>query len=171
MAWPPESSAVLLIWASSRKSVEDELSVWNFVTTSPEGGASLAAETLCARAAAMRICSSDRPTFLFFVQFVAPRFISGERRRPSIRNRSAERGANADPCWTAARVHIGVRRDVLASATVSRLCRARVGGRILKIAKNVGISMPSGGVPDLPSPRLRAAAAGRHSPLRLQDRL
>ena len=29
----------------------------------------------------------------------------------------------------------------------------------------------AGGVPDLPSPRLRAAAAGRHSPLRLQDRL
>ena len=29
----------------------------------------------------------------------------------------------------------------------------------------------AGGVPDLPSPRLRAAAAGRHSPLRLRDRL
>jgi len=29
----------------------------------------------------------------------------------------------------------------------------------------------AGGVPDLPSPRLRAAAAGRHSPLHLQDRL
>ncbi len=29
----------------------------------------------------------------------------------------------------------------------------------------------AGKVPDLPSPRLRAAAAGRHSPLRLQDRL
>jgi len=29
----------------------------------------------------------------------------------------------------------------------------------------------AGGVPDLPSLRLRAAAAGRHSPLRLQDRL
>ena len=29
----------------------------------------------------------------------------------------------------------------------------------------------AGGVPDLPSPRLRAAAAGRHSPLRLWDRL
>jgi hypothetical protein len=29
----------------------------------------------------------------------------------------------------------------------------------------------AGGVPDLPSPRLRAAAAGRHSLLRLQDRL
>src|SRR4029079_3466051 len=29
----------------------------------------------------------------------------------------------------------------------------------------------AGGVPDLASPRLRAAAAGRHSPLRLQDRL
>ena len=29
----------------------------------------------------------------------------------------------------------------------------------------------AGGVPDLPSPRLRAAAAGRHSSLRLQDRL
>ena len=28
--------------------------------------------------------------------------------------------------------------------------------------------MMTGGVPDLPSPRLRAAAAGRHSPLRLQ---
>jgi len=65
----------------------------------------------------------------------------------------------------------GVRQDVLASATMSRLCRARVGGRILKSAKTVGISMPQGGVPDLPSPRLRAAAAGRHSPLRLQDRL
>ena len=34
-------------------------SAWNFVTTSPEVGASLAAETLCARVAAMRICSSD----------------------------------------------------------------------------------------------------------------
>src|SRR3981081_4100513 len=29
----------------------------------------------------------------------------------------------------------------------------------------------AGGVPDLPSPRLRAAAAGRHSPLPPQDRL
>src|SRR3954464_9978301 len=29
----------------------------------------------------------------------------------------------------------------------------------------------AGGVPDLPSPRLRAAAAGRHSSLHLQDRL
>src|SRR3954462_14686547 len=30
-----------------------------------------------------------------------------------------------------------------------------------------GSSCLAGGVPDLPSPRLRAAAAGRHSPLRL----
>ena len=29
------------------------------------------------------------------------------------------------------------------------------------------INVVTGGVPDLPSPRLRAAAAGRHSPLRL----
>src|SRR6187455_3196914 len=35
------------------------------------------------------------------------------------------------------------------------------------VAKTLGISMPQGGVPDLPSPRLRAAAAGRRSPLRL----
>ena len=34
-----------------------------------------------------------------------------------------------------------------------------------------GSSCLAGGVPDLPSPQLRAAAAGRRSPLRLQDRL
>jgi hypothetical protein len=34
-----------------------------------------------------------------------------------------------------------------------------------------GSLCPTGGFPDLPSPRLRAAAAGRQIPLRLQDRL
>jgi hypothetical protein len=34
-----------------------------------------------------------------------------------------------------------------------------------------GSYCPAGGFPDLPSPRLRAAAAGRQIPLRLQDRL
>ena len=46
----------------------------------------------------------------------------------------------------------------IASGSVQRLLAARS-------------SCLAGGVPDLPSPRLRAAAAGRHSPLRLRDRL
>ena len=49
----------------------------------------------------------------------------------------------------------------------SRLRRARVGGCDEKTFKNPVVSTNLVGVPDLPSPRLRAAAAGRHSPLRL----
>jgi hypothetical protein len=49
--------------------------------------------------------------------------------------------------------------------------RACIGGRLARRQKSADFSIMAGGVPDLPSPRLRAAAAGRHSPLRLQDRL
>ena len=45
------------------------------------------------------------------------------------------------------------------------------GVAVLNRPKSAGIAMRQGGVPDLPSPRLRAAAAGRHSPLHRQDRL
>ena len=63
----------------------------------------------------------------------------------------------------------GIVRALLAHALGS--CRARAGGRTEESSKNVVITKCPVGVPDLPSPRLRAAAAGRHSPLRLQDRL
>ena len=52
---------------------------------------------------------------------------------------------------------------------VERMGRACVGGCTLKRQKSHCLTMRSGGVPDLPSPRLRAAAAGRHSPLRLRQ--
>ena len=45
--------------------------------------------------------------------------------------------------------------------------RVCIGGRIANRPNIAAISTLHGGVPDLPSPRLRAAAAGRHSPLRL----
>jgi hypothetical protein len=49
-------------WAYRIRTAESgrELSDWNFVITSPEVGASVAADTVRARAATMRICSSDR---------------------------------------------------------------------------------------------------------------
>jgi hypothetical protein len=58
-----------------------ELSDWNFVATSPEVGASLAAETLRARAAAMRICSSDRDfrVFCSYGSVPCPPIQAGER--------------------------------------------------------------------------------------------
>ena len=78
--------------------------------------------------------------------------------------------------------HAGPRRESISASDIGKGMFWRVrpsadyaglgsGGCILKIAKTVGISMPQGGVADLPSPRLRAAAAGRHSPLHRQDRL
>src|SRR3954447_16837344 len=48
------------------------------------------------------------------------------------------------------------------------MCRACTGGRAVKRTEIVVSTERSGRVPDLPSPRLRAAAAGRHSPLRLK---
>jgi len=117
---------------------------------------------------------------------VAPGFLLDVRVHPRSRGgRSADRRT----CSVVARVKrdlsapSGVRRVPWRGTLASRRSTVAIFGRGPRFHLRHCLQDPcsellaarssclAGGVPDLPSPRLRAAAAGRHSPLHRQDRL